>query len=116
MSIRSSTTSPPRSRSFSCRQISSAASRFVRTALVSASPAERLLPLLTSTATSASVSSITRRPPEERGTSRECIRSICSSTPNAWKSGAFRSYSSSFACARGETIFMKFAARFSAAG
>ena len=69
----------------------------VRNALVSASRAERLLPEFTSMATSASVWSITRRPPLGSGTSRAWIASTCSSIPNAWKIGAPPAYRASFA-------------------
>ena len=81
MSMRSSTTSPPRSRRRSWRAISSTASWLVLKALVSASRAARLLPLLTSTATRASVLSITRAPPLGRGTSRALMLAICGSMP-----------------------------------
>ena len=64
--MKSQTTRPPWSRSRSWRTISSAASRLVETALLSASRAPRLRPELTSIATIASVWSITSAPPDSQ--------------------------------------------------
>src|SRR5207247_1429655 len=61
--MKSQMITPPRSRSRSCRGISSAASRSVLNAVISASLWSRNLPLFTSMATIASVESITSEPP-----------------------------------------------------
>jgi hypothetical protein len=77
--------------------------------------APRLLPELTSMATSASVWSMTSRPPLGRGTSRAWIIAICCSMPKAWKIGARPGSAAAWSAARA-TIFMNRAARCSADG
>ena len=76
MSMKSTTIRPPRSRSRIWRAISSAASRLVRVAVSSMSPPRVARAEFTSTATSASVWSITMAPPEGRFTVRENAVSI----------------------------------------
>src|SRR4030088_2958317 len=62
--MKSTTTMPPRSRSRSCRTISSAASRLLRVTVCSRLPPCPVnLPVLTSLTGMASVVSITREPP-----------------------------------------------------
>ncbi|MCY1371792.1 hypothetical protein D9M69_589550 [compost metagenome] len=70
MSMKSITIRPPRSRRRAWRATSSAASRLVRVAVSSMSPPLMARAEFTSTATSASVWSITMAPPEGRFTVR----------------------------------------------
>ena len=79
MSMKSITTSPPRSRSRICRAISRAASMFALNAVSSTVPSCVILLELTSTAVSASVTSKTTAPPEGSATRRRKMFSICSS-------------------------------------
>ena len=78
---------PPKSRRRSWRAISSVASKLVFR-MVSARPVLPVnLPELTSMATSASVWSTTREPPEGRGTLRRSRRSMSSSILKCSKIG-----------------------------
>ena len=76
ISMKSITTSPPKSRKRNWRAASSAASRLVRVAVSSMSPPRVERAEFTSTATSASVWSMTMLPPDGSGTVRECAVSI----------------------------------------
>jgi hypothetical protein len=80
MSMKSTTISPATSRRRSWRAISSAASRFVLTAVSSMWRSRVERPLLTSIAVSASVVCSTIEPPECSSTTGLCIPSSCSST------------------------------------
>src|SRR5581483_7239459 len=82
MSMKSMTMIPPRSRSRSCRTISSAASRlFFVTVSSRLPPLPVNFPVLTSTTIIASVRSMTRYPPEGNQTLRSSAFASCSSTP-----------------------------------
>ncbi len=70
ISIKSITINPPKSRNLSWRTISTAASRFVVSAVSSRSRPPFVLPELTSTETIASPMSITMEPPEGNKTLR----------------------------------------------
>jgi hypothetical protein len=79
---------PPRSRRRIWRAISGTASRLVLSAMASKSkPSLRVLPELTSIATSASVWSKTIEPPQGRSMRRAKMRSKSCSTPWLWNSG-----------------------------
>ena len=82
ISMKSITTKPPMSRKRSWRAISSAASKFVCSAVSSMSPPFVARAELISIETNASVGSITIEPPEGRRTSRWKAVSICVSI---WK-------------------------------
>ena len=81
MSMKSMTISPPMSRRRSWRQISSAASRLVLSAVSSMSAPRVAREELISTETSASVGSMAMEPPDGRRTSRPKADSIC---PSIW--------------------------------
>ena len=80
MSMKSTTSNPPRSRSRSSRAMTRAASTLVFSAVSSWLLPLVDLPLLTSMAVRASVGSMTMLPPDGRRTLRRWIASSCSST------------------------------------
>ena len=90
--MKSTTRSPPRSRSRICRATSGTASRFVAKTVSSRSSLPVKRPVLTSMATSASVWWMTQEPPDGSAMRLDSAASISRSTPKRSKIGSSSPY------------------------